>query len=136
LLSRIRDIPPELAGRTLRLFERLDDLTDSAQARFQRSLPGRLWLMARWILVSLLWLGGLGLGYAGLARVSSEQGQGWSPGDLALRNLQLFFRDSGSLRSGVASDQTVLMLEYARVLLVLALVFTGVLVVPRLFDRL
>jgi len=47
----------------------------------------------------------------------------------------LFFRDSGSLRSGVVSDQTALMLEYARVLLVLALVFTGVLVVPRLFDR-
>lgn len=136
LSSGIRDIPAELAERTLRLAERLTDLTESAQARFQRSLLGRLWLKARWALMGLLWLGGLGLGYAGLARVSTEQGQGWSPGDLALRTLQLFVLDSGALRSGLVSDQTVLMLECARVLLIVALLFTGFLVVPRLFDRL
>jgi len=135
LSSKIRDIPPAVAERILLLNEQLDFFFVRVRNRLEGSLVGRLWLKARWILMSFLWLGGLGLGYVGLARISSEQGQGWSPGDLALRTLQLFFRDSGSLRSGVASDQTYLMLELARVLLIVALLFTGILVVPRLIDR-
>jgi len=135
LSAKIRDIPPELAERTLRLNEQIDFFFFRVRNRLEGSVVGRLWLKARCILMSLLWLAGLGLGYAGLARVSSEQGLGWSPGNLALRTLQLFFRDSGSLRSGVVSDQTVLMLELARVLLIFALLFTGILVAPCLIDR-
>jgi hypothetical protein len=135
LLSKIRDIPPEFAERFLELNERQDFFLFRVRNRLEGSIAGRLWLKARWVLMSLLWLGGLGLGYTGLARVSNEQGLGWPPSELALRTLQLFFRDSGSLRSGVANDQTYLMLELARVLLIFALLFTGILVVPRLIER-
>lgn len=83
----------------------------------------------------LLWLAGLLLGYTGLAQVSSEQALDWPPGELFVRTLQLFFRDSGSLRSGLISDQTVLMLEMTRVLLLAALFWTSILVVSRLLNK-
>ncbi len=90
----------------------------------------QLWREGRWLLLGALWLVGLLLGYAGLARFSQENALNWSAGDVLYRTLQLIILESGAVNGPVNW-----MLEIARFLLPALTAYTVLEALSNLFRE-
>lgn len=90
----------------------------------------QIWSETRWILLGVLWLGGLILGYAGFAQFAREHALGWTAGDTLYRALQLIILESGSVVGPVNW-----MLELTRFLLPMLAAYTTLQAVMHLFRE-